>query len=114
MPKRRNSILVAFKSGLHFGPLERSGRPGAHDWQQSYKPLYQRNCTYQALLRSSMPRSPGDRVSGHVITLIHFNHVIKKLQVLLSHADQSGSSLFYALNFEKYEVAHLHRIRLLG
>ena len=78
-----------------------------HSWQQSYK-------------------SP---ICGSVRTMVHYvvlplevayvefqvtfsyeiatNHLIKKLPALLSHVYQSKSSLVYALNCEKYEVAHL-------
>ena len=42
------------------------------------------------------------------------NHLIKELQDILSPADQSESSLVYAMNCQKYEVAYSEDIGSLS
>ena len=52
-------------------------------------------------------KSNGGTFGSALIVVIDCNHSIKKSQDILSHENQSESSLFYAMNCQKYEVAHL-------
>ena len=51
-------------------------------------------------------KSNGGTFGCALLVVIDCNHSIKKSQDLLSPAEQSESSLFYAMNCQKFEVAY--------
>ena len=59
-------------------------------------------------------KSNGGTFGCALLVVIDCNHSIKKSQDLLSPAEQSESSLFYAMNWGKNEVAYLENIGILS
>ena len=59
-------------------------------------------------------KSNGGTFGCALLVVIDCNHSIKKSQDILSHENQSESSLFTAMNCQIYEVAHLDIIGSLS